>query len=148
MLFGAAAVAAPAAAAGVAKPLGGRLRLSSDDAAGQTEGRRFGQLPQAGDRTVSWGTLHDRRGNPVGRFHATASHSETPAGRIQLVHHALVLGGGQIVAVGTLAGDGGELAVVGGTGAYARATGALEVRLSPHGLAGDGTAFFDIVLDR
>ena len=148
VLLGAGAVAGPLSSARAALPPGTRLRLMSADATGHTEGRRFGQLPQAGERAVSWGTLLDARGNRVGTFHASADHSDTPTGRIQLAHHVLLLGQGQIVAIGALAGDGGELAVVGGTGTFARASGSLTVQLAPRGLAGDGSALFDLVLDR
>jgi hypothetical protein len=113
------------------------------------EGRRFGQLPQAGERTSVYGALHDRpSGRKVGDFHASATefHAAGDALGSRQEHQTLALADGTIYGVGLVTGDEGTFAIIGGTGRYAGARGSYVARHEAHGLAGAGTAEFTITL--
>lgn len=141
LLAGATAAAAvPASAAQGASPSGSTLLLTVHDVSGLAEGRRFGQLPQPGDRTVVHGVLRDARGRRAGDLHITGHHPASGGRGIE--QHVLALPGGMLLGIGIGGGD--EFAIVGGTGAYAKARGSYRAHVSPQGLAGDGTGRFDI----
>jgi hypothetical protein len=146
IVAGATLAAAAPSTARAASP-GRHLRLAVTDLLGATEGRRFGHLPQAGDRTLCTGTLRDASGRAVGEVVVSGQHTGATSGTLRLEHHVLRLAGGQLVGLGGVSGDKDEFAIIGGTGTYARARGSYRARLSPDGLAGDGTGHFDITFE-
>lgn len=115
-------------------------------------GRRFGQLPAAGDRANVYGELFDRPGGArLGEFTSAWIHTQSPfgeqahgAGSLEL--HTFRLGDSSLFGLGSAGAGQGAFAIVGGTGRYAGARGSYVARQSPRGTGGDGTAHFTLTL--
>jgi hypothetical protein len=111
---------------------------------------RAGRMPVGGDRHSAYGELLDRpSGKVVG--HITAAHltqdSPFSAGLGSLEIHTFHLGDGTIHGLGTATpGAIGHFVVLGGTGAYAGASGSYTARQRPREHGGNGTADFDLRL--
>ncbi len=113
-----------------------------------------GPLPQRGDAGTASGALGDDAGEVIGTFHGSRVAVDVPGAvgvdaPSALEWHSLNLPGGTIFGTGTSshsvdAGD--TFAIVGGTGAFAGATGSYTAYLRHHELGGDGTAEFQINL--
>ena len=107
-------------------------------------------VPRHGDQLLLSGVLM-LDGRDVGELHGTGVHlvrsGFNAQGRAAGVwHHVLHLDDGTIVGSGAATHDDApdELAIIGGTGRYARATGTYTARVSARGLGGDATASFDL----
>jgi hypothetical protein len=116
----------------------------------ETSGRRPGEAIQPGDHGVVHGELLDGpKGRVVGQFFGSRlAFVPMPGARATagVEVHTFVLTGGTIVGMGTSLPGRSVFAVVGGTGAYAGATGSYAAiqRLREQG--GNGTAEFKLSL--
>jgi hypothetical protein len=121
---------------------GQKLVLSGRDMRLHAPGRTPGELPAAGDHPTPLGRLVDEKERPVGSF--TSAALAGAAGTLEL--HTFELEEGSIFGVGAGPLGNATFAIIGGTGAYARARGSYVARQSLRELGGDGTAEFELTL--
>jgi hypothetical protein len=130
----------------------GRFRLYGSNWRLATPNRRPGEAIQLGDHGALYGELLDRpNGRRLGQFYgsrlaigAAPSGFERADAGVEV--HTFVFPGGTIVGMGTSVPGRAVFAIVGGTGAYAGATGSYTATQRLRELGGNGTAEFDLTL--
>jgi hypothetical protein len=130
----------------------GRFRLYGSNWRLATPNRQPGEAIQLGDHGAVYGQLLDRpKGKLLGRFYGSRLAIQSALGGYERADagvevHTFVFPGGTIVGMGTSLPGRSVFAIVGGTGAYAGATGSYTATQRLRELGGNGTAEFDLTL--
>jgi hypothetical protein len=117
-------------------------------------GRVPGEQIRRGDHGVVYGELVDApNGKPLGRFFGSRlAVQSAPGGNVRadasVELHTFVLPGGTLVGMGTALPGESVFAILGGTGAYAGASGSYTAVQRLRELGGSGTAEFHVTLHR